>query len=227
MNLTSIRTQSRWFTKTDSTTFSDTDIDREANTVYGRLVMEMVQATGHKNDLGAEAYTDFLAETGLVAGDNGYNGEYSFPTDCLVMTRIEAKYDDDSKPVALYDASENINSEFENFDDSFSSANPKVRFFRNSIMIRPLPETTITNGLHIEYIQRQDDLSSITDSPVFEANMHDLVPLGIAIRYFMRNPEKFNALIDNDYKEKLEEFRTWYRDRLPQVLKMNPIREKF
>ena len=226
MILTAIRTSTRYLTKTDITTFPDTDLDREANTVYDSLVLEMVQASGQLNEQGAQAYTDFLAETGLVAGDNGYNGEYALPSDCLVLKRVEVKYDEDSLPVTLYDVSENSMSEFDDSSESFSEADPKFRLFRNSMFIRPTPETTVTNGLYVEYIARNSVLTA-TDSPVFESNLQDLVPLGTAIRYFMRNPEKYNALIDGNYKEKLEEFRIWYRDKFPQVVKINPIRETF
>jgi len=227
MDLTATRTETRWLTKTDTTTFQDADLDREANIVYARLVMEMLQAAGHLNEQGAQAYTDFKAETGLVAGDNGFNGEYALPSDCLVPTRIEVKYTDNLAPVTVYDASQNTRSEFGNFSDSFSSADPKIRFFRNSILVRPLPETTVTNGLYIEYLKRQAGLSGTSDVAVFEANFHDLIPLGTAMRFFLANPDKFNLLVKNEYEEKMEEFRTWYRDRFKQVMQIVPIREKF
>lgn len=220
MNLTAIRAGVRWLTKTDSTTFSDTDLDREANIVQGRLVMEMVQESGHQNEQGAQAYTDFKAPTGLVAGDNGYNGEYALPSDCLVLKKVEAKKTETMEPIKYYDVSENDNSEFEKEDNNLG-----FRLFRNSMIFSDLPDTTVTNGIYIEYIKRQSDLSAITDSPVFETNLHDLVQLGVAMRFFMRNPDKYNALVDKEHKEKLEDFRTWYRDRFAQVLKIVPKKE--
>lgn len=219
MNLTAIRTESRWLTKTDTTTYSDTDLDREANIVYARLIMELLQASGHLNEQGNQAYTDFLATAGLSAGDIGYNGEYPFPLDCLTIKRVEVKYSDSLAPVTLYDASQNTKSEFENLDN-FSSANPQMRFFRNSIFIRPLPDTTVTNGLYIEYLKRQSDLSGTSDEADFEANFHDLIPLGVAMRFFIANPEKYNALVDKDFRERMEDFRIWYRDKFPQVIKL-------
>ncbi len=226
MILSAIRTSTRYLTKTDTTTFSDTDLDREANTVYDGLVLEMVEASGQLNEQGSQAYTDFKTETGLVAGDNGYNGEYALPSDCLVLKRVEVKYDEDSLPVTIYDVKENTASEFVDSSENFEEADPKFRLFRNSMFIRPTPDTTVTNGLHVEYIARQAVLTA-SDSPVFETNLQDLVPLGTALRYFMRNPDKYNQLVKNEYDEKLENFRTWYRDKFPQVMKINPIRETF
>jgi hypothetical protein len=225
MILSSIRTAIRFLTKTDSTTFSDTDLDREANTVYGNLVLEMVEASGQLNEQGMQSFTDFKASSGLLPGDNGYNGEYSLPDECLVLKRVEVKYSDNLAPVAIYDVSENPQSEFETHE-KFSSADPKFRLFRNSMFIRPLPDTTVTNGLYIEYISRQAVLTA-SDSPVFESNLQDLITLGTAMRYYMQNPDKFNALVKNEYDQKLEDFRTWYRDKFQQVIKINPIREKF
>jgi hypothetical protein len=221
MILSEIRTGTRFLTKTDSTTFSDTDLDREANIVYNNLVLEMVQASGQLNEQGEQAYTDFKAPTGLVAGDNGYNGEYALPSDCLVLKRVEAKKTETMEPIKLYDVSENVNSEFEKEDNSLG-----FRLFRNSMIFSDLPETTVTNGIYLEYIKRNAVLTA-SDAPVFESNMHDLVQLGTAVRYFMRNPEKFNALVKNEHDEKLESFRIWYREKFPQVMKFNPIREQF
>jgi hypothetical protein len=226
MNLTEIRTATRFLTKTDTTTFSDTDLDREANTVYNGLVLEMVQASGQLNEQGEQTYTDFLATDSLSAGDNGYNGEYSLPSDCLVLKRVEVRYTDDLIPVKLYDVSENSSSEFVNYSDGFSEANPKFRLFRNSIFIRPVPETTVTNGIYLEYIKRNAVLTA-SDSPVFETNLHDLIPLGTALRYFMRNPENYNQLIKSEYDSKLEDFRVWYRDKFQKVMKINTYKENF
>ena len=66
-----------------------------------------------------------------------------------------------------------------------------------------------------------------SDSPVFESNLHDLVPLGTALRYFLRNPEKFNQLIKVEYMDKLDDFRTWYRDKFQKVSKIVTVKERF
>ena len=221
MTLSEIRTEVRFLTRSDSTTYSDTDLDREANIVNNSLVLEMIQASGHLNEQGAQSYTDFKATSGLVAGDNGYNGEYALPSDCLVLKRVEAKKTDTMEPIKFYDISQNVNSEFEKEDNTLG-----FRLFRNSMIFSDTPETTVTDGIYIEYIKRNAVLTA-SEEPVFESNLHDLVPLGTAMRYFLRNPDKFNPLIKAEYENKLFDFRDWYRDKFKKVLNFNTRRETF
>lgn len=229
MNLTNIETQTRWYTKTDSNTFSDADILREANNELAKLIMKKVQMEGNVSSLGHLA-THTLKAEGAESTEAGYNGEYPYPDDCLFLTRVEAKFSDDHIPVLLYDISQNVYSEFTDVDEPFSSSSPRMRFQRDSIFIRPFPDSDVTEGLYIEYVKRQTAFSDDTDSAEFEQNFHDLIPMGISIRFFKRDVKKYREELREmrkDYDALEKEFMEFYRDRNEQKLRITTKRETF
>lgn len=229
MNLTNIETQARWYTKTDSNTFSDADILRETNNEYAKLTMEKVQMEGNTSSLGHFA-THTLKADGAASDEAGYNGEYPYPDNCLYITRIEAKFDQDHIPVVLYDVSDNSYSEFTDVSEPFDESKPQARFQRDSIFIRPFPDSDVTEGLYIEYVKRQTVFSEDTDDAEFENNFHDLIPMGVAIRFFKRNVEKYGAELREmrrDYEALKMEFLEFYRDRNEQRLRISMKRETF
>jgi hypothetical protein len=230
MQLSNVETQVRWDTKTDSTTFTDADILREANNEYAKLIMEKCQMEGNTSSLANFVTTTLKAQSGLSAGDTGYNGEYPFPDDCLYITRIEVKFDDDHIPVVLYDASENSYSEYSDVDEPFDEGEPKVRLQRDSIFVRPFPDSDVSAGIYIEYVQRQTAFSDDADEAEFENNFHDLIPMGVAIRFFKRDAKKYGSeLLEmrRDYNEMKQEFLEFYRDRNEKRLKISTKKETF
>ena len=233
MILSAIRTSARFYTNTDSTTYSDTDLDREANNAYDVLVMEIIKVQGYTNLMGEESETDLVSTDGLSAGDNGYNGEYAFPTDLLRPTRVELQYSDDDapRPANVYDMSENSKSEHDEdeIQGQFNELEPHILFFRNAYKIRPLKTDSgdITDGIHIWYEARHDALSAAGDAPVFEATYHNLIPLKVAKHYALKYPKSYNPLWDKEYNDLLESFRSFYRNRLPIGKEAKPIKHSF
>jgi hypothetical protein len=229
MDLTNIETQTRWYTKTDSSTFTDADILRESNNEYAKLIMKKVQMEGNVSSLGHFA-THTLKADGAASDEAGYNGEYPYPENCLYLTRIEAKFDEDHIPVVLYDSSSNSYSEFTNVDEPFDEAIPQARLQRDSIFIRPFPDSDVTEGLYIEYVKRQTAFADDADEAEFEANFHDLIPMGVAIRYFKRNVGKYREELREmrkDYDALENEFLEFYRDRNEQKLRITTKKETF
>ena len=233
MDLSEIRTQTRFYTKTTTSTFSDTDLDREANNAYDFLVMELLKVQGYTNINGTEVDTDFVTTSGLSAGDNGYNGEYAFPTDLLKPKRFEVKYSSTGTPrrCSIYDMSENSMSEYDEdeIQAQFSESSPYVMFFRNAYRIRPVNDgdDDITDGIHIWYEKRQDELSNDSDEPIFEANFHNLIPLKVAMAYGMRHSDKYNPVWKTEYKDLFNNFQAFYRTRLPIGKQAIPLRHNF
>lgn len=213
-------TEIRDLTRTDSTTFPDADIYRKANIVYKNLVVAITDATGHRNSFGKQAYTNLVNYVGLSAGDNGYNGEYALPSDCIIPIRIEVKLEEDQEPVTVYDQSQSEKSEFDS--DDLLDGEPRVRFLRNSIFLRPLPESNVTNGMYIEYIGVPDDMDEGTDVPDFLSLFHDVLTLGVCKRFFMKNPQKYaNELVNmkSEYADAEFKMVKFFQDRMPKNLR--------
>jgi hypothetical protein len=184
---------------------------------------------GNVSSLGHFA-THTLKADGAESTEAGYNGEYPYPDNCLYITRIEAKFEDDHIPVVLYDISENSHSEFTDVEEGFDKAEPKVRFQRDSIFIRPFPDSDVTEGLYIEYVKRQTAFGDDADEAEFEQNFHDLIPMGVAIRFFKRDVKKYREELREmrkDYDALKQEFLEFYRDRNEKPLKISTKRETF
>ena len=219
MQLSEIRTQTRFYTRTNTTTFSDTDLDREANNAYDALILDIIRAQGYVNLLGNETETDLISTDGLSAGDNGFNGEYAFPTNFLRPTRFELLYTASGTPykATIYDMPENSSSEYneDTINSTFKQTEPFVMFFRNGYRTRPVNDsTTVVGGIHIWYEKRHDALSNDTDAPVFEASLHNLIPLKVAMMYALKYPEKYNSLWNREYNSMMKKLRAFYRHRL-------------
>lgn len=225
MNLAELRTEIRDLTSTDTSTFSDTDIDRKINIEYKKLVSAIIQATGHVNDFVTQAYTDIKSVSGLVPGDLGYNGEYPLPPDCLVPLRVEVKSEDSQRQLTVYDHTQNSLSEF--VEGDLNTLVNKMRFMRNSVLIRPLPTENVTNGLFIEYIALPFSISSTTDSPDFVELFHDVLVLAVCNRYSLKHPDKYNPNIEKEFMLQRALMVDFFQDRLPQKKAIKGKRENW
>lgn len=233
MQLSEIRTETRFITRTDTNTFSDADLNREANIAYKKIMLEILKVQGYRNLSGVQSTTDLVSSDGLVAGDNGFDGEYAFPADLLRPIRMEVQFDtaETPRPCIIYDQSENILSETD--DDSLSGITPElrpvVRFFRNSFLIRPIKTTVgnITDGITIWYEAREDDMSADGDTPNFEASLHDLIPVMVAERFYLRHPSKRNVAVLSEKESLMKQLRSFYKLRIPMVKQLKPRQVNF
>lgn len=175
-------------TNKDSSTFLDansTNIYANLNRFYGHRVLDILRVSVDKNASINNATTTLVSTVGLVSGDNGYNGEYAFPTNLLRPTRFEISYDGLTWLKAeIYDNASNRESEYnaDQLENQFSQDSPRVDFTRNSYKIRPPKNTAgnITNGIYIEYEQRQTDFASGTAPTQIESNLQDILAWDLA-----------------------------------------------
>lgn len=120
----------------DSSTFLDgnsTNILADLNRLYGHRVLDILRVRVDKNASITNATTTHVSTVGLVAGDNGYNGEYAFPSDLLRPVRFEVSYDGVNwLKATVYDNELNQGSEYNNTQlvASFSEQEPRVDFTR-------------------------------------------------------------------------------------------------
>lgn len=200
------------------------------NLDYADIIMDILRVKTDFNFQAEESYTDFISTTGLTVGQNGYKGEYTFPSDLIRPIRVEVSYDGLTwRPTEFYDVASATKSEHDNDDiepGNWSEARPFVRFERDSFFVRPVNSgTTVTAGIHIWYEKRQSALAT-GDTPLFEANFHRLLVFKGALRAMKKFREEYNLADRNElrgeiarYTEKMTEF---YQNRFKRSFRLTP-----
>lgn len=215
-------------TNTNSSTFLDgnsTNLYVHLNTLYGHRVLDILRVRVDRNATINEATTTLKSTVGLVEGDNGFNGEYAFPSDLLKPVRFEVSYDGETWLKArIYDNALNLGSEYNDtqLKEDFSEDEPCVDFTRNSFKLRP-PKTTagdITKGIYIEYEQRQSDFTSSTAPTQIESNLQDILAYDLAELEFIMHPDEHTPTQYTMFKQKKKEvedrFLEFYKSNLPK-----------
>jgi len=234
MNLATLRSQSRRYTKSNSDNYPDATLDEDINRIYGEIQMMKLEAEGYLNTDGDFKVIDLENTTGLTKQDLGYNGEYPFPSDAFTLDEVYIDYGDGHVPAEIINKSD-VGKEMFQDEGTYSQTSPKVFVFRDSYFVRPLlTTTTVTDGIKLLINARQKTLvTAITDAtaqvlePTFEANFHNLIPLKVAQDYTLIYAEKHNPLIDRKVSELESQFYSYYQDRTPVVMTFKPVREKF
>lgn len=211
----------------DSSTFLDgnsTNIYADLNRIYGHRILDILRVRVDKNASISEVTTTLLSTVGLVAGDNGFNGEYAFPTTLLRPVRFEVSYDGVMwKKCKVYDNELNKNSEYNDTQlvSDFSEDDPKIDFTRNSFKIRP-PKTTagnITNGIYIEFEKRQVDFTSSTAPTEIESNLQDMLSWDLAKLETVMHAAKYSpqelAVFNMEHSKMEQRFLSFYATNLP------------
>jgi hypothetical protein len=203
MNGSSILSKAYRLTGTTLGNFLDGNsatIYEEANLCYKQRVLDILHYRVDKNATIKNTTTDLISSVGLSEGDNGFNGEYSFPSDLLRPVRFEISYDGVTWTKAqVYDNAINFSSEKNDvqLEASFSQGSPQVDFTRDSYKIRPPKMTAgnITKGIYIEYEARPIDFEAGTTPIDMEESLHDLLAYDLAELEMIAHPEKHTARI--------------------------------
>ena len=222
MILSELRNQVRYITRTTILDFTDADLDAGLNQDYAEIINLITSISGNYHLMEDKATTDLVA--GATAGAIGFAGHYCFPTDLLKPIKVELSYDGTTyKKANFYDMTQGVENDME----AGTTTAPVVRFSRSQLVIRPLPDTTITDGIVIWYEQRQGDLVDATDEPKFEKNFHQLLILKSALRYAMRFPEKYNDLWDKKVYGLTKDLEKHYRNLYKTTKVIQPSYEDF
>lgn len=196
----------------------------ELNDVYGKRVVDILRAGVDKNALMQSAYTDLISTVGLSEGDNGYNGEYAFPSNLVMPVRVEVSFDGVTWiKCDIIDNAINRRSEFNDtqINRNYSQSAPAVDFFHDSYKIRPIKNTAgdITKGIYIEYEKRQSDFSSSTAPTDIESNLQDVLAYDLASQEHIMHASKYKPIeiqVFNAKKQEVEDrFFKFYKTRLP------------
>lgn len=213
---------------TNSTSYPQTDFNSDLVESVALRTQQILRLQGYKHITQTHSYTDFISKTGLVAGNNGFNGEYALPTDLLDIERIEVKYDgsDDWYVISkekgnLYDISQSTISEQDEdiIQDNYNESDPQATIVRGSMFIRPLNEdATVSNGIHIYYSPRQATIDEDTDIPEFESNFHQCLLYDCAEIEMIAHPNSYDQLKERRIAKKKsevdKEFKNFYRTRI-------------
>jgi hypothetical protein len=173
-------------------------IYEEANLCYKQRTLDILHYRVDKNATIKNATTDLISTYGLINGQNGYNGEYCFPSNLLRPVRFEVSYDGITWLKAqVYDNAINHQSESNDvqLEASFSQYSPQVDFTRDSYKVRP-PKTTpgnIEKGIYIEYEARPVDFTDETSPVDMEESLHDLIAYDLAELEMIAHPEKHTS----------------------------------
>jgi hypothetical protein len=224
-----IRSQTRRYTHTNATNYIDATLDADSNRSNGEIWMMILEAEGYKNTGGDFKVIDFTSNTGLVAQDLGYNGEFPFPAIAMTLEQVYLDYGDGPVKAEIIDKSEISSSMFDDADNSqYSETNPKVFLYRDSIFPRPLNlGTTVTDGIKLLVRARQDTLSGESTEPQFESNFHQLIPLKNTQDFYLEYPEKYNPRIDKKVNELEAQLISFYQDRSPLETRFKAVKETY
>jgi hypothetical protein len=198
-----LRNFTRFLTNTNTTTYSNADLDASLNTYYHYFVNEI---------LGAMDSWDFqgeIATADLVASQQ----EYVLPTDILKIKRVEISYDGTNWYMAEpFD----INMRGRATDTTsiaadFSKSKPYFDAYDNSVFLYPIPDTAVTAGLKVWYEKEPTELSSATSEPSFLEAYHKGLAFGAAKDFFYKYGKYNDAnAMDNELSRHINRAKDFY-----------------
>ncbi len=202
-----LRNKTRFLTRTDTTTYTDADLDANLNNylhIFTTEVLESMDGCDFKAD---------TATTNIVADQQ----EYVLPTDLLKIKRIEVTYDGTNwKKVDFFDINERgTNTSTTSISSDFSTENPYVDLMDESLMLYPIPDTNVSAGLKIWYSKLDDTLESATDTPAIAEPFQVGLCYGAAKDYYERHSEKPNfadraLIMDRNIKSVIKKMKAFY-----------------
>lgn len=159
-----IKNFARRFSNTNSTTYTDANLDASINAYYDLFVTEILESMDDW-DFGAD-----YATTDLVASQQ----EYSFPSDILKIKSVEVTYDGSTwYKAAFMDVNEKGSpNDSTSITDEFTQSEPFVDIMDNSLMLYPIPTSAVTAGLKIYYEKLPTALSADASTPTFARPFH-------------------------------------------------------
>jgi hypothetical protein len=176
MTLADLIAQTRFISNTSTITYPDADLTAALNTYVDLFTTEVLNSMDDW-DFSAESAT-----TSLVANQQ----EYLLPLDILKIKRIEVSMDGVNWYVSTpMDVNETGNAtDADTVTKNFYPTRPKHDLMDNSIILYPIPDTSVTAGLKIWYEHLPAVLASSNDTPNLARPFHKGLCYGAAKDYF-------------------------------------------
>lgn len=175
MTLTEIRTLARRLANTNSTKYSDTNLDASVNAFLDEVSVDIVNAMD-----GWDVFSE-ISTTPLVEGQQ----EYILPEDCVWVKRAEITYDGSSwDKITWVDVNEiGRATDSTSIANNFSKDEPKADLHDNSLFMYPIPDQDVSEGLKLWYVKLPTQLEDTDDAPGFIRSFHKLLAYGAAKDY--------------------------------------------
>ena len=177
-----LRNFTRFLTNSNTSNFSDADLDAALNSYYDVFVTDIIQAMDE---------WDFQAEyatTDLVTAQQ----EYTLPTDILKIKRVEVTFDGttwrEARPMDINEktgANDTLS-----ISQDFSTNSPYYDLMDESVFLYPIPTAGSTAGLKVWYEKLPTELTNATDEPNFARPFHKVLAYGAAKDFFEKYLEK-------------------------------------
>lgn len=186
MTYSELQSDARHLTQTDSSNWSDDDLNRSLNEWQYKVATKMWQASSEwewndtSRDKKSEAYTD------LVEGQSGYR----MPNEVFRIDRVEVTNDEGDDRLLTQITKEDVDIALTEFRED--NGMPQYYDLRDDLLLLfPAPdsdEVTLTKGLNI-YVARQPQEFETSDSrePGFPRQFHRILSLGAALDYCIAN----------------------------------------
>lgn len=197
MTLTDLQTEARLKTQTDSTSYTNAQINQRLD-IHNRRVVNFIDQLD-------QGYFETTSQANLVASSSQATRTYTLPTDMLRLVKVQAQLDGtnwvDINEVKKGEIRVSIETETD-ITNNFTNTDPYFVIVGNSILILSGTISAVTNGIRYHYVQRQALLasaSSANSTPQFSQEYHDILAIGAAMDYFWDRGEMDKA--DRLYRE--------------------------
>jgi hypothetical protein len=144
--------------------------------------------------------------------------EYIFPSNILTINRVEVRYDtgDNDWVRAKNVPLEQVQYILSNTTDKIGSKVSPIYWLPDtlSMVLRPIPDKDITEGIRIWYTRDITELINDTDEPEFAEPFHRILSLGASLDYVIANQilEKRNT-IKSELNEMIDRLTIFYSKR--------------
>lgn len=157
-------------TNPDTSFWTDTFINQLFNACYRRRCAQLTMTF--------EGYFTIIALRDLTADKD----RYAWPSGFTRLTKIElVRTDSSTVPLKRFERHDEVNHPTNaGEDDQYT---PTYRPIGNGFVLEPTPQSTVTNGLRIEYVGVPTELSADNDEmhPSFPETLDELVVLDTAV----------------------------------------------
>lgn len=207
MTLEELRADTHFWLNTTSSEYHNTDLDRSINRWYFKVQSTIIDSMDNWTFNGEWAYTNLVKD----------QEEYLFPSDILTIKRVEARYTEGDNSWVKVNPVEfqAIRGTLSDESSVYSKTSPiYAKPDEKSLIIRPIPDADVVEGLRIWFTKEITELSADTDEPVFAENFHRILSLGAALDYIIANQvlEK-RDLVKLELNELIDALRRFYSKR--------------